>query len=55
MTFSDDFSKRAKWEKVFENPVFKHKFDIPLDEMRDRAYAQIKTVADANIVSIFDF
>ena len=38
-----------------DDPVFTHKFDIPLSEMRDRAYAQIKRVADEGLFSIFDF
>ena len=28
---------------------------MPLDEMRVRAYAQIKKVTDSGLVSIFDF
>ena len=53
--FNDKPEKREKWKKVLSDPVFDYKFDIPLDKMRDVAYAQIKTVTDAKIVSIFDF
>ena len=41
--------------QMLNDPVFDHKFDMPLSEMRDRAYAQIKKVSDSNLVSIFDF
>ena len=41
--------------QMLNDPVFDHKFDMPLSEMRDRAYAQIKKVSEANLVSIFDF
>lgn len=40
---------------MLDDPAFDHKFDIPLDAKRDRAYAQIKKVTEANLVSIFDF
>ena len=53
--FNDAPEKRAKWEKVIQDPVFDYKFDMPLSQMRDVAYSQIKAVADAGIVSIFDF
>ena len=38
-----------------EDPIFQHKFDIPLSAMRDRAYAQIKRVCEEKLFSIFDF
>jgi acyl-CoA oxidase len=38
-----------------KDPIFAHKFNLTLDEQRDRAYAQIKRVCDEGIVSIFDF
>mmetsp|Transcript_46469 Transcript_46469/g.61566 ORF Transcript_46469/g.61566 Transcript_46469/m.61566 type:complete len:127 (+) Transcript_46469:119-499(+) len=41
--------------RILDDPVFDHKFDVPLSEMRDRAYAQIKKVTDSKVVSIFDF
>jgi len=39
MLFNDDPQKWYKWRKLLADPVFEHKFDVPLDEMRDRAYA----------------
>ena len=39
MLFNDKPEKLAKWTKLMEDPVFDHKFDIPLSAMRDRAYA----------------
>lgn len=53
--FNDKPEKLEKWRKVLNDPVFDHKFDIPLSKMRDVAYSQIKAVTDARIVSIFDF
>ena len=41
--------------EMLNDPVFDAKFDMPLDEMRSRAYAQIKRVSEADLVSIFDF
>ena len=55
MLFNDKPEKREKWMRLLDDPVFDHKFDMPLNEQRDRAYAQIKKVSDANLVSIFDF
>jgi len=53
--FNDQPGKRAKWEALLSEPEFDIKFDMPLDEMRNRAYKQIKKVTEAKIVSIFDF
>ena len=55
MLFNDKPEKYHKWAKLMEDPVFDHKFDIPLSVMRDRAYAQIKRVHDEKLFSIFDF
>ena len=55
MMFNDKPEKKGKWRQVLNDPVFDMKFDMPLDAMRDQAYAQIKKVTDAGIVSIFDF
>jgi len=41
--------------QLLNDPVFDYKFDMPLNHMRDLAYAQIKKVTDAKLVSIFDF
>lgn len=32
--FGDNLEVRAKWEKVFQDPVFEHKFIMPLSELR---------------------
>ncbi len=53
--FNDKPEKRAKWHALLSEPEFDLKFDMPLDEMRSRAYSQIKKVSEANLVSIFDF
>jgi hypothetical protein len=29
--FNDKLEKRAKWEKLFEDPVFRPKFNLTLD------------------------
>ena len=55
MLFNDKQEKYGKWCKLLEDPVFEHKFDVPLSAMRDRAYAQIKRVHDEKLFSIFDF
>ena len=55
MIFNDAPEKRQKWLNMLDDPVFDQKFDMPLTDMRDRAYAQIKKVTDSNLVSIFDF
>ena len=55
MIFNDAPEKRQKWLTMLDDPVFDNKFDMPLSEMRDRAYAQIKKVTDSKLVSIFDF
>ena len=31
MLFNDDKGKRAKWFKMFEDPIFHHKFNLTLD------------------------
>ena len=53
--WNDKLEKRDKWHRLLSDPVFDHKFDMPLEEMRSRAYAQIKRVCDEKLVSIFDF
>ena len=53
--FGDKVEKMAKWDKIFQDPVFKPKYIMPLNKMRDIAYSRIKRVCDAKIVSIFDF
>jgi acyl-CoA oxidase len=55
LLFNDKQEKYGKWCKLLEDPVFEHKFDVPLSAMRDRAYAQIKRVHDEKLFSIFDF
>jgi acyl-CoA oxidase len=53
--FGDKLEKRAKWEKLFDDPVFTPKYIMPLDDLRSIAYKRIKRVCDEKIVSIFDF
>ena len=55
MIFNDAPEKRQKWLDLIDDPVFNPRFDMPLSEMRDMAYAQIKKVTDSKLVSIFDF
>lgn len=55
MLFADDLEKRQKWFDLMEDPIFKPKYLMTLDEQRDLAYARIKAVADAKLFSIFDF
>ena len=55
MIFNDLPKKHTKWMQLLADPVFDAKFDMPLSQMRDMAYAQIKKVTEANLVSIFDF
>ena len=39
MLFNDKPEKYERWAKLMEDPIFSHKFDMPLSAMRDRAYA----------------
>lgn len=38
-----------------DDPIFRPKYIMTLDEQRDLAYNQIKRVCDEGLVSIFDF
>ena len=53
--FNDDWEKWEKWNKLAADPIFEHKFDMPLASMRDMAYAQIKRVTEEKLFSVFDF
>lgn len=53
--FGDKVDKIPKWEQIMRDPIFKPKYIMPLDSMRDVAYDRIKRVCDENLVSIFDF
>lgn len=55
LLFGDKIEKLQRWEKLAQDPIFNHKFNLSLDEQRDLAYARIKRVCDEKIVSIFDF
>ena len=55
LLFGDKIEKRAKWEKLFNDPVFTKKYLVSLDQQREVAYARIKRVCDEGLVSIFDF
>lgn len=53
--FNDNWEKWEKWNKLAADPIFEHKFDMPLASMRDMAYAQIKRVTEEKLFSVFDF
>ena len=53
--FNDKFEKMEKWHKLFEDPVFDHKYHYTNEDQCDRVFAQTKRVADAKMLSIFDF
>lgn len=53
--FNDDPAKLAKWHKLFEDPVFLPKYNVPLDQTRQIAYDRLKKVTDAKLFSIWDF
>ena len=53
--FNDNWEKWEKWNKLAADPIFEHKFDMPLSSMRDMAYAQIKRVTEEKLFSVFDF
>ncbi|CDW83079.1 UNKNOWN [Stylonychia lemnae] len=53
--FNDKQEKVQKWQKLFEDPVFYPKYDIPLDAQRQLAYDRLKKVSEAKLFSIFDF
>lgn len=55
LLFHDKVAKRAKWIKLFDNPVWKPIFEAPLKEHRDLAYKQLKSVADSKLVSVLNF
>ena len=40
--FDDKPEKIAKWHKLMEDPIFKHKFNMSLNEQRELAYSRIK-------------
>jgi len=37
--WNDKPEKREKWRNLLNDPIFDAKFEMPLDQMRDRAYA----------------
>jgi len=53
--FDDKPEKIAKWHKLMEDPIFKHKLNMSLNEQRELAYSRIKRVCEEKLVSIFDF
>ena len=55
MLFGDKLEKRDKWHELLKDPVFLPSNHMPLDALREQAFARIKKVADAKLFSIFDF
>ena len=57
MLYGDDLAKRAKWQKLFEDPIFHSDRGTftPLYDERELAYRRIKKVHDAKLFSIYDF
>jgi acyl-CoA oxidase len=53
--FNDNPDKVTKWHKLFHDPIFYPKQDMPLDEQRAIAYKRLKKVADSGLFSIYDF
>lgn len=55
LLFHDKTSKREKWIRLFDDPVWKPIFEAPLSAHRDLAYKQLKKVADSGLVSVLNF
>jgi hypothetical protein len=53
--FHDEPAKREKWFNLFKDPVWKPRYNIPLNEMRDVAMNQLRCVAKSGVVSVTDF
>ena len=52
----DNHEKRAKFRRVVaDDPLFKPKYNIPLDEERDLALARLKKLCDHDLISVLDF
>ena len=52
----DNHEKRNKFRKfVAEDPFFKPKYNISLDEERDLALARLKKLCDQDLISVLDF
>jgi acyl-CoA oxidase len=53
--FHDDPAKRQKWFDLFRDPVWKPRYNYPLNDMREHAMSQLRKVAQSGIVSVTDF
>lgn len=51
----DQPTKRDKWYELLKDPVFKPRYNISLNDMREDAYKKLKRVTDAKILSVLDF
>ncbi|TNV81297.1 hypothetical protein FGO68_gene5783 [Halteria grandinella] len=55
LIFGDNPQKRPKWFSLLEDPIFKPRYNIPLNDQRQDAYHKLKKVTDAKIMSVLDF
>ncbi len=55
LLFHDKLFRRDKWMEILKDPIWKPRFNIPLDEQREIAYKQLKCVMDSGVVSVMNF
>ena len=55
MLLGDDPSKREKWFKLFEDPVWVPRYNMNWEETRNEPYKKLMATMKSGIVSVKDF
>ncbi|ETV98078.1 hypothetical protein H310_09362 [Aphanomyces invadans] len=51
----DNHDTRAKLRELFKDPLYRPKYNIPLDQERELAYQRLKKLCQSGIISVKDF
>lgn len=52
---NDNHDTRSKWKEFTKNDIFKPRFDLPLQDLKNLAFERLKIVAENKVFSAFDF
>ena len=55
LMLGDDPSKREKWFKLFEDPVWKPRYNMDWETTRDEPFKKLRYVQKSGLVSVKDF
>jgi acyl-CoA oxidase len=51
----DNRETRSQWRTLVEDPLFKPVYNVSLEYSRELAFARLKKISEAKVMSIFDF